>query len=93
MKVTVNSGSLSAYIPFYQDKGESNSPNPGLVEIAVKGGTFTSTSEDEGPVAIKSEDKTGFISGGIFSTEPEATYIAEGYEAIVDGANWKVVSK
>ena len=90
VKVTINSGSFSAYIPFYQDNGQASSPKPEDVKIAINGGAFTNA---EGSVSIKSKNKTGFISGGIFSTEPEAVYIAEGYKAIADGANWKVVSK
>lgn len=93
VKVVINSGSFSAYIPFYQDAGQSSSPKPELIEISIKGGNFIHSSTAEGSVSIKSENKTGFISGGVFSSEPDGGYIADGYKAVMEGTNWKVVSK
>lgn len=91
IKVTVKGGTYSSYIPFYQDKGEATTPQPDKVTLSITGGTFTSNSET-GSIAVKSENKTGFITGGIFSTDPK-TYIAEGYETKQDGTSWTVVKK
>lgn len=67
------------------------------VSVQVTGGQFVSTnakavatySSDAG----KYETATKFISGGIFSTEVDAGYIADGYEAKPDNGMYKVVKK
>ena len=92
LKVAVNSGVLSGYIPFYQDKGQSATAKPDLVEISITGGDFKVLSSD-GP-SVKSEDKTGFISGGMYTAKPADEYIKEGFEAKKLSENsWTVVSK
>ena len=77
VEVTINSGTLSAYIPFYQHKGElEDNANPEDVRIVIDGGNFISNNK-EGSISIKSDDKTGFITGGSFSTDP-FEYLAVG---------------
>ncbi len=92
IKVTVNGGSFSSYIPLYQDEGYSGSPAPAKVTLNITGGTFTGNSE-EGSVSVKSENKTGFISGGTFSSDPSA-YVQSGYQAKeISNGTWKVMTK
>ena len=93
VKVVVNSGKFNAFVPFFQATGETATvaPKPELVEISIKGGEFTCTSEDAVKISVKSNDKTGFITGGTFSVEPAKDYIAEGYELKQDGTIWTVV--
>ena len=93
VKVVVNSGKFNAFVPFFQATGETAAvaPKPELVEISIKGGEFTCTSEEEIKISVKSNDKEGFITGGTFSVAPKKTYVAEGYELKQDGTNWTVV--
>ncbi len=57
----------------------------GVITLNITGGTFTGTSETDG--AVYSADCTGFVSGGIFSSNLESdstkAYIAEGYQSAV----------
>lgn len=90
LKVVVNSGSFSAYIPLYQDKGQKgDSAAPEKVKIEIKGGEFKCNSEIEGSVSVKSEDKTGFITGGTFNSNP-SKYVADGYVVVEDGDKYVV---
>ena len=93
VKVVVNSGKFSGYIPFYQTKGQNSSPAPDKVALEIKGGEFTCTSTTADKVAVKSADKTGFITGGLFSEKPADAYIAEGYKAVEAGTGWEVAKK
>lgn len=76
LKVTINGGTFTAAVPFYQATGqedESNIPQPNKVSLSITGGYFASNrSAADGGVAIKSDDKTGFITGGYFNTDPTA---------------------
>ena len=40
-----------------------------------------------------SDDKTGFITGGTFSTKPEAKYIASGYKVEGTSSPYTVVAE
>ena len=69
------------------------------MNVSVSGGTFNggvvSASYDETTgVAVKNSDSrvSGFLTGGTFSTKPEASYIADGYAAVKSG-NVYVVGK
>lgn len=71
-----------------------NYPYP-LGTLSVSNGTFISHNAK----AVGSyshgdgtEVKAGFITGGIFSTDP-SEYVAEGYEASKDDDNWRVVKE
>lgn len=79
LKVTINGGTFTAAVPFYQATGQedesnkSNVPQPNKVSLSITGGYFASNrSAADGGVAIKSDDKTGFITGGYFNTDPTA---------------------
>ena len=67
VNVVVNGGKFSAYLPFYQAKGQSANPRPDLVTLEINGGEFISTATTGEKVAVKSDDKTDFIHGGAFS--------------------------
>ena len=87
-KVTINGGTFTAAVPFYQEKGANEKENKGqsapeLVELAINGGNFASNrSVADGGVAVKSDDKTGFISGGLFSTKFDRSYCAAGLTVV-----------
>lgn len=79
LKVTINGGTFTAAVPFYQATGQEdesnkiNVPQPNKVSLSITGGYFASNrSAADGGVAIKSDDKTGFITGGYFNTDPTA---------------------
>lgn len=79
LKVTINGGTFTAAVPFYQATGQedesnkSNVPQPNKVSLSITGGYFASNrSAADGGVAIKSDDKTGFITGGYFTSDPSA---------------------
>ena len=92
--VNVNGGTFEAAIPFNQQTGQSvdegNTAAPDKVQLSITNGTFTSTSCASGATSVKSADKTGFITGGTFSTNPSA-YLADGCVVVgnADGT-WSV---
>ena len=51
-------------------------------DVAISGGKFDGT--------ISKTAGSLNITGGTFSSEPDASYIADGYEAVKSGANWVV---
>ncbi len=61
------------------------------VTLVVNGGEFVGNS-DKGAVKLSEMTDKKVLKGGVYSSKPE-DYIAEGYEAVADGSNWKVVSK
>ena len=77
IKVTVNDGNISGYSALYESNPQNNSAaDIAKVSIDVKGGNFSAISG--GSLAVFSENKTGFISGGRFSTDVCArTYVAD----------------
>ena len=94
LKVTVNGGTFEAAMPFYQATGQSGtSAAPDKIQLSITDGTFTSTSSESGAAAVKSADKTGFITGGTFSTDPTA-YLAEGYQDLENkDGTWSIEPK
>ena len=67
--------------------------------VNIKGGTLTSTNQkavfaydwSNGEAsAWSAATEPAIITGGTFSSEPDASYIADGYEAVKSGANWVV---
>lgn len=93
IKVTVNDGLFTAAIPFYQEAGANGETSaPQLVDLAISGGTFTSNCSVEGGVSVKSANKTNFITGGTFSSDPSA-YVAERCEVtMLEGGKYQVVA-
>ena len=60
------------------------------ISIDIEGGTFNAT--NGGTAVIYSEDKTAFISGGTFNTEPDESYIAADHHVVQSGSNWTVLA-
>ena len=62
--------------------------------IRITGGTFTGDGTSAAAVAMNESNSVHSwgmaISGGTFSTEPDASYIAEGHAAIASGGVWIV---
>ena len=83
IEVTINSGAISGYTAFYESNPQNNAAEDlAKINIAVKGGEFKTI--NGGTVAVYSADKTGFITGGTFSSDPSA-YCATGKTGIVSG--------
>ena len=59
--------------------GFSSTPD----NISITGGTFLAWAGTWG-------EQTGFISGGLFSSQPDASYIVPGKVAVQDGNMWKI---
>ena len=78
LKITINDGTFKAAVPFNQAAGQATTPAPDKITLSIKGGYFVSTgSAADGSVAVKSDDKTAFITGGYFTSDPTA-YKADG---------------
>ena len=74
--VTISDGTISGYTAFYESNPQNNAAEDlAKINIAVKGGEFKAI--NGGTNAVYSENKTGFISGGYFTSDPSA-YKAEG---------------
>lgn len=85
--VTINGGSFKGVKALNESNPQNNdAESVKKVSVAVNGGTFNGD--------ISAEDVTGFIKGGTFSSQPDSTYIAEGYTATKgsDGV-WTVTEK
>ena len=68
-KLTISGGTISGFSAIY----ESNPQNNGAEDLAkvtlnITGGNFAAI--NGGTLSVYSEDKTGFISGGYFTTDP-----------------------
>lgn len=87
IKVTISGGEISGTYAFYQATKQSQNTAESIAKItlSVTGGEFNGT--------VYSENKTGFITGGTFSSNPSA-YIAAGYEATENNnGTWTVVAR
>ena len=83
ISVVVNGGSISGKHAIYESNPQKNGASDiAKISLSVKGGTFAGD--------VYSQDITKFITGGTFSSEPDASYIADGYEAVKSGENWVV---
>ena len=83
ISVVVNGGSVSGKSAIYESNPQGNDKSDvAKISLSVKGGTFNGN--------VHSDDITKFITGGTFSSEPDASYIADGYEAVKSGENWVV---
>lgn len=66
--VVVNGGTINGFTPLYQSNPQKNDEDAiAKVSIEINGGTFNNI--NEGTEAIYSENKTGFIKGGGFSSD------------------------
>lgn len=76
IEVTINSGAISGYTAFYESNPQNNAAGDlAKINIAVKGGEFKAI--NGGTNAVYSQNKTGFVTGGYFTSDPSA-YKAEG---------------
>lgn len=75
INVVVNGGTISGKYALYESNPQNNDADAiSQVKLSIAGGTFTGD--------IYSQDIDGFITGGTFSSKPDARYIASGYEAV-----------
>lgn len=82
LKVNISGGTISGYTALYQSNPEKNDDDAlKKVELNVTGGTFVAT--NSGTLAVYSENKTSFISGGRFSFDP-SDYVTEGKIAVAE---------
>ena len=76
IEVTINSGTISGYTAFYESNPQNNSTEDlAKVKLNITGGNFKTI--NGGTVAVYSADKTGFVTGGYFTSDPTA-YLAAG---------------
>ena len=86
INVQVNGGSISGKYAIYESNPQGNSAEDiSKVKLSVTGGMLNGD--------IYSEDVAGFVTGGTFSTQPNASYVADGYVAVGAGDHYQVVKK
>ena len=89
INVTIKGGEFYGCAAVYESNPHLNDAEAiATVNISITGGNFNATYN--GKNAIYSEDVKNFITGGTFNTEPNAEYIAEGYEVVASGSSWIV---
>ena len=72
-ELSVTGGVINGYTALYQSNPQNNDADSiAKVKLAVSGGTFNAI--NGGTNAVYSENCTGFITGGTFSSEPKASY-------------------
>ena len=82
--LTINGGTFTGFSALYEKNAQHNSAEDiAKVNLKVAGGRFATS--NGGTAAVYSENKTGFITGGLFSSEPAEKYIAENH--YVDASN------
>ena len=90
--VNISDGTISGYSALYESNPQNNDSNSiAKVQIAVTGGNFAAI--NGGTNAVYSQDKTGFITGGYFTSKPAKEYIATGYyvvESDKDGYSYMI---
>lgn len=75
INVVVNGGTISGKYALYESNPQNNDADAiSRVKLSIAGGTFAGD--------VYSQDIDGFITGGTFSSKPDANYIASGYEAV-----------
>ena len=75
INVAVNGGTISGKYALYESNPQNNVEDAiSQVKLSIAGGTFAGD--------VYSQDIDGFITGGTFSSKPDASYIASGYEAV-----------
>ena len=91
LKVNISGGTISGYTALYQSNPEKNDDDAlKKVELNVTGGTFVTT--NSGTLAVYSENKTSFISGGRFSFDP-SDYVTEGKIAVAEDGMYGIQDK
>ena len=87
INVVINDGTFNGYHAFYEHTPQAD-PDLDVISIQINGGTFNATNGSTMPVY--SEDFTGFVHGGTFSHQPDASCIAAGFAAEEVGGQWVV---
>ncbi|BAK43670.1 InlB B-repeat-containing protein [Eggerthella sp. YY7918] len=78
MNINITGGEISGYSALYESNPQNNAPGEiDQVNLALSGGVFKTI--NEGSVALYSQNKTGFIAGGTYSSTLDTNYIAKGY--------------
>ena len=88
ISVNISGGVFNAYTPIFESNTQNNPDIKDQIELKISGGSFLVTRN--GVESINCEDCEGFITGGEFSLEPAAKYIATGYSAVHSGSSWIV---
>ena len=90
--VTINGGTITGFSAVYQSNPQGNEEAAiKKVTLSITGGTFATSNGGEN--AVYSENCTGFITGGTFSSNPEE-YVPTGYECNPnDGGTYTVTAK
>lgn len=89
ISLTIDSSSISGFSALYQSNPQNNGQEfIDLVEIDVNSGSFGLM--NDGTVSVYSQNLTGFINGGTFSSEPTASYIASGKTLTSANGKWFV---
>ena len=87
--VSVEGGKIEGVSALYQSNVEGNAAaDIEKIDIEVSGGEFIAT--DSNNDAVYSEDKTGFITGGTFSSNVNE-YLAENTNSIIEDENGNFV--
>ena len=83
INVNISGGEFNGYSTLYESNPQKNGAEDiAKVHLSVSGGKFAAISG--GTMAMYSEDCTGFITGGLFSSDPSA-YCAEGKTGVASG--------
>ena len=91
LEVNISGGTISGYTALYQSNPENNDEEAqAKVKLNVTGGTFMTA--NGGTLAVYSENKTGFISGGRFSSDPSA-YVVDGKIAVAEDGMYGIQDK
>lgn len=78
ISVEVTGGTISGYIPFRESNPQGNSTEDlEKIELVISGGRFETIGDST--TLVKSDDFTGFITGGTYSGPLEEKYLADGY--------------
>lgn len=89
-KLVVNGGTIQGYSAVYESNPQNNSEDDiAKVSLEINGGKFETI--NEGKVVVFSADKTKFISGGTFSTDVNANYLANNVTSEKDASGNYVV--
>jgi hypothetical protein len=91
-EIVINGGTFS-FSPVHNQKRAYIYAGAGTT-VTVNGGTFGKASTRSGYTEGFKTDGTGkiIITGGTFGFDP-SKWVADGYEAVVDGTNWIVKDK
>lgn len=77
LTVSISGGEVSGHTAVYQANVEGNDEEAvAKVSLSISGGEFTAV--NNGSNAVYSQNKTGFISGGTFSSNADSSYLLPG---------------